>query len=227
MSIRHLILALAGAVFPALAQAGGPWLVYTAMIEGEGSILVVNLGYSTGPQYAMRESDPDEEHNLRFNPKTKTIRKVIWDGNNQDDSSTQNEWHRLSWGRQGKTFCLLYSQYEFLSPDGIQDHGVFLGTGTCIAWPNGKRDIGITGLYPLTLSIQALRLDGVWNGDPLKDGSRQVKQRSFTGKLDIQLTKALNAARSGLDSNLAAKDWIINYFVSSLGYTRLDDLEEY
>ena len=208
-------------------QAGGPWLVYTTVIEGEGAILVLNLGYPTGPQYALRESDPDEEHNLFFSPKNKTIQKVIYDGNNNDDSSTQNEWHRMSWGRQGKTFCLLYSQYEFLGPEGTQDHGVFLGTGTCISWPNGKRDIGITGLYPLTLSIQILRLDGDWNGDPLIDGSRQVKRGSFTGKLDIQLTKALNAARSGLDTNLAAKNWIIDYFVNTLGYTRLDDLEEY
>lgn len=227
MRIRHLILALAGAVFPALAQAGGPWLVYTAVIEGEGSILVVNLGYSTGPQYAMRESDPDEEHNLRFNPKTKTIRKVIWDGNNQDDSSTQNEWHRLSWGRQGKTFALLYSQYEFLGPEGTQDHGVFLATGTCVAWPKGKRDIGITGWYPLTLNIQMLRLDSQWEGDPLQDGSRQLKRGSFVGKLDVQLTQALNGARAGLAGNLEAKNWIKNYFITTLGYTPLDDLEEY
>lgn len=208
-------------------QAGGPWLIYTSTIEGEGIILPLNLGYETGPQYAFRESDPDEEHNLKINPKAKTIWKQIYDGNNNDDSSIQNQWHRLSWGRQGKTFALLYSQYEVLGPAGTQDHGVFLGTGSCVAWPNRGKSIGVTGLYPPTINIRMLRLDGGWSGSALNNGSRQLTQWSFVIKLDVLLTKALNDARAGISTNLEAKNWIIDYFVKTLGYTKLDDILEY
>jgi len=69
-------------------MAGGPFLVYTASVSREGNIILpINLGYQTGPQYASRETDPDEEHNLCFSPRSKTTRKVIYDGNNSDASS--------------------------------------------------------------------------------------------------------------------------------------------
>lgn len=209
--------------------ANGPWLVYTSTISGEGAILPLNLGYQTGPQYALRETDPDEEHNINFNPRAKTIWKTIYDGNNNDDASIQNEWHRLSWGRQGKTFGLLYSQYEVLGPDGTQDHGVFFGTGTCVSWPNRGKSIGVTGLYPPTINIRMLRLDGNWVGSALTNGSRQLKQWNFTAKLDVALTKALNDARTtdGITTNLQAKEWIIDYFVERLGYRSLPDVSEY
>ena len=207
--------------------AGGPWLVYSATIDGEGSILPINLGYETGPQYAFRESDPDEEHNLKLNPKAKTIWKEIYDGNNNDDSSLQNQWHRLSWGRQGRIFALLYSQYEFLGPDGTQDHGVFFGTGNCVSWPNRGKSIGITGQYPPTINIRMLRLDGGWRGSPLGSGSRQVKQWNWVAKLEIALTKGLNDARAGISTNLDAKNWLINYYVQNLGYRKLSDVNEY
>lgn len=225
----YLLLFSLLALVPANLWAGGPWLVYTTIIGGEGSILPLNLGYETGPQYALRETDPDEEHNLRFNTRTKKIWKKIYDGNNNDDDSIQNQWHRLSWGRQGNLFGLLYSQYEFLGPDGTQDHGVFFGTGTCVAWPNRGRSIGVTGLYPLTINIRMLRLDGNWVGPALGNGSRQLKQWSGTARLDVALTKDLNDARTPeeIETNLEAKDWIIDYFVERLGYQRLPDINDY
>lgn len=207
-------------------QAGGPWLVYTATIDGEGSILPLNLAYDSGPQFAFTEQDSDEELNINFNSRTKKIWRKSYDGDNTSDSSRQNEWHRLSWGRQGNTFALLYSQYEVVGSAGTADHGVFWGTGTCVAWPNRGKSIGVVGKYPQTIKIQMLRLDGGWTGTALKDGSRQLKQWNWVATLDVVLTKALNDARDNLSTNLAAKDWIIDYFVTRKGYSRIADVIE-
>jgi len=208
-------------------HAGGPWLIYKAVIDGEGGIIPLNLAYDNGPQFAFTEQDPDEEVNLTYNPKTKKIWKKMYDGDNTSDSTTQNLWHRLSWGRDGNKFGLLYSQYEVMGAEGTADHGVFFATGTCVAWPNRGKSIGVTGKYPQTLKFQMLRLDGGWNGSALGTGSRQLKQWNWTGTLDIALTKALNDARGTLSTNLDAKNWIINYFVSTLGYSIAPDVNEY
>lgn len=205
------------------SQAGGPWLVFKAVIDGEGGILPLNLAYDNGPQFAFTEQDPDEEVQVNYNPKNKTIWKQTYDGDNTSNSSTQNQWHRLSWGRQGNTFGLLYSQYEVVGPESTADHGVFFATGPCVSWPNGKTDIGVAGKYPRTLNFQMLRLDGGWQGPALGNGSRQLKQWRWTGNLDTTLTKALNDAKAGLATNLDAKNWIINYFVTRLGYTQTPD----
>ncbi|NBV97084.1 MAG: hypothetical protein EBT30_05985 [Verrucomicrobia bacterium] len=197
-------------------HAGGPWLVYKAVIDGQGSIFPLNLAYDNGPQFAFTEQDSDEEVNLKYNTKT----KKIW-------NSIQNQWHRLSWGRQGNTFGLLYSQYEVVGAEGTADHGVYFATGTCVAWPNKGKSIGVTGKYPQTLKFQMLRLDGGWNGSALGTGSRQLKQWNLIGTLDIALTKALNDARGTLSTNLDAKNWIINYFVTTLRYTQTADVNEY
>jgi hypothetical protein len=204
-------------------HAGGPWLVYKAVINGEGGILPLNLAYDNGPQFAFTEQDPDEEVNLSYHPKTKTIWKQMYDGDNTSSGSTQNQWHRLSWGRQGNTFALLYSQYEVVGAEGTADHGVYIATGTCVAWPNKGKSIGVTGKYPQTLKMQMLRLDGGWNGSALNNGSRQLEQWNSTITLDIALTKALNDARGTLLTNLDAKNWIINYFITTLGYTQTAD----
>ena len=207
-------------------HAGGPWLVYKAVINGEGGILPLNLAYDNGPQFAFTEQDPDEEVNLSYHPKTKTIWKQMYDGDNTSSGSTQNQWHRLSWGRQGNTFALLYSQYEVVGAEGTADHGVYIATGTCVAWPNKGKSIGVTGKYPQTLKMQMLRLDGGWNGSALNNGSRQLEQWNSTITLDIALTKALNDARGTLLTNLDAKNWIINYFITTLGYTQTADRNE-
>jgi hypothetical protein len=207
-------------------HAGGPWLIYKAVIDGEGGIIPLNLAYDNGPQFAFTEQDPDEEVNLTYNPKTKKIWKKMYDGDNTSDSTTQNLWHRLSWGRDGNKFGLLYSQYEVMGPEGTADHGVFFATGTCVAWPNRGKSIGVTGKYPQTLKFQMLRLDGGWNGSALGTGSRQLKQWNWTGTLDITLTKALNDASGSLSTNLDAKNWIINYFVTQLGYAQTADVNE-
>ena len=207
--------------------AGGPWLIYKAVIDGEGGIIPINLAYDNGPQFAFTEQDPDEEVNLTYNPKTKKIWKKMYDGDNTSDSTTQNLWHRLSWGRDGNKFGLLYSQYEVVGSSGTADHGVFFATGTCVDWPNKGKSIGVTGKYPQTLKFQILRLDGGWNGSALGTGSRQLTQLNLIGTLDIALTKALNDARGTLSTNLDAKTWIINYFVRTLGYTQTPDVNEY
>lgn len=217
--------AFALAFFPSLIQAGGPWLVYKYIAGQQGSILVLNLGYDSGPQFAFKETDPDEEVWLEFNPKSKSIWKHTYDGDNTS-VSTQNQWHRLSWGREGNTFALLYSQYEVVVASNVADHGVFFGTGSCVTWPNKGRDIGVSGKYPNSISISMLRLDGGWSGSALGSGSRQVEQGKFTATLDVPLTKALNAASAGLASNLAAKNWVIDYFVNTLGYAQAADVND-
>jgi hypothetical protein len=206
-------------------HAGGPWLVYKYTVASKSQLLVLNLGYDDGPQFAFTESDPDEEVWLEFSSKQKRIWKHNYDGDGTSDS-TQNEWHRLSWGRDGNKFGLLYSQYEVVGDQGTSDHGVFFGTGTCVAWPNKGKSIGVTGKYPQTLKFQILRLDGGWNGSALGTGSRQLRQINWTGTLDILLTKDLNDASDTLSTNLEAKDWIISYFVNKLGYTQGPDVTE-
>ena len=209
-------------------HAGGPWLVYKGVIDGQGSIFPLNLAYDGGPQFAFTEEDSDEEVNLTYNPKTKKIWKLMYDGDNTSSGSTQNQWHRLSWGRDGNKFGLLYSQYEVIGAERTADHGVFFATGACVTWPNKGKSIGVTGKYPQTLKFQMLRLDGGWrSGDPLNNGSRYLDQRNWTGTLDIALTKALNDARGTLSTNLDAKNWIINYFVTTLRYTQTADVNEY
>jgi hypothetical protein len=203
--------------------AGGPWLVYNFKAEGVNHLLVLNLGYDNGPQFAFKESDPDEEVWLEYSSPSKTIWKQTYDGDNTSGSSTQNQWHRLSWGRQANTFGLLYSQYEVVGSSGTADHGVFFGTGSCVSWPNKGTDIGVTGKYPKQIKIQMLRLDGGWTGVPLNDGSRQLSLGSFTANLDTALTKALNNVSASLSTNLTAKNWIINYFITTLGYTQTAD----
>lgn len=208
-------------------EAGGPWLVYKSLVGQQGSLLVLNLGYDSGPQFAFTEADSDEEVWLEYNPKNKTIWKHTYDGDNTSNTSNQNQWHRLSWGRQGNTFALLYSQYEVVGSSGVADHGVLFGTGTCVAWPNKGKNIGVTGKYPSTINISMLRLDGEWqNGSAIGTGSRQVKAWKYAANLDVALTKALNDAGSGLSTNLDAKNWIISYFVNSLGYTQASPVND-
>ena len=207
-------------------HAGGPWLIYKAVIDGQASIFPLNLAYDNGPQFASTEQDPDEQVFIDYNPRNKTIWKKTYDGDNTSSFSTQNEWHRLSWGRQENKFGLLYSQYEVMGAEGTADHGVFFATGTCVAWPNRGKSIGVTGKYPQTLKFQMLRLDGGWNGSALGTASRQLDQRNWIGTLDIALTKALNDASGSLSTNLDAKNWIINYFVTQLGYAQAADVNE-
>jgi len=207
-------------------HAGGPWMVYSFKAEGVSHLLALNLGYADGRQFAFKESDPDEEVWLEYTSSPKRIWKHSYDGDNTSGSTTQNQWHRLSWGREGNTFGLLYSQYEVVGSEGTADHGVFFGTGSCVSWPNNGKSIGLTGKYPQTLKIQMLRLDGGWRGDPLNNGSRYLGLSSWTASLDTTLTKAVNDARGSLSTNLDAKNWIINYFVTTLAYTQAPDVNE-
>jgi len=201
-------------------RAGGPWLVYNSKAEGTYHLLVLNLN---DPQYAFKETDSDEQVWLEYTSSPKRIWKHTYDGDNTSGSSTQNQWHRLSWGREGNKFGLLYSQYEVVGAEGTADHGVFFATGTCVAWPNKGKSIGLTGKYPQNLKIQMLRLDGGWSGDRFTTGSRYLGFSSWTANLDTTLTKALNDARGTLSTNLNAKNWIINYFITTLGYTQTAD----
>jgi len=206
------------------AHAGGPWLVYNFVQGNEGSLLLLNLGYDSGPQFAFTEQDPDEEVWLKYNTKSKLIWKRIYDGDDTSGARTQNQWHRLSWGRQENTFALAYSQYEVMGPSGVADHGVFFGTGTCVAWPNGSKDIGINGKYPATIQISLLRIDGGWQGSALGTGSRNLEVSKVKASLNVSLTKAINAARGSLGTNIAAKEWVINYFINQLNYSRGTDV---
>ena len=52
-------------------HAGGPWIIYNGVIDGEGPIFPLNLAYDNDPQFAFTEQDPDEEVNLTYNPKGK------------------------------------------------------------------------------------------------------------------------------------------------------------
>lgn len=201
--------------------AGGPWLVYNFKAKGGTyHLLVLNLD---DPQYAFKETDSDEQVWLNYTSSPKRIWKHTHDGDNTSGSSTQSQWHRLSWGREGIKFGLLYSKYEVVGAEGTADHGVFFATGTCVAWPNKGKSIGLTGKYPQNLKIQILRLDGGWSGDRFTTGSRHLEFSSSTGNLDTTLTKALNDARGTLSTNLNAKNWIINYFITTLGYTQTAD----
>jgi hypothetical protein len=204
-------------------HAGGPWLVYNFKAEGTYHLLVLNLD---DPQYAFKETDSDEDVWLEYSSSPKRIWKHTYDGDNTSGISTQNQWHRLSWGREGNKFGLLYSQYEVVGAEGTADHGVFFATGTCVAWPNKGKSIGLTGKYPQTLKFQMLRLDGGWSGDRFTTGSRYLGFSSWTANLDTTLTKALNDARGTLSTNLDAKNWIINYFVTTLRYTQTADVND-
>lgn len=234
--------------------AGGPWLVYKYVGTDDGALFILNLGYDSGPQFSFSEEDPDEDmwlnltetRNRKGQITKKEIWKQTWDGNNTDNfglfgGDTKNKWHRLSWGRQGSTFALLYSQYEVIESTGVADHGVFLGSGACVTWPNtvgkGKnrvtRSIGIEGNYPETISISMMRLDGGWDipsGKTLPGyGSRQVKPGTFRASLDIDTTLALNqrwsnpTTKASVDTNDEAKNWVFTYYRDILGYTPLPD----
>ena len=200
-------------------QAGGPWLVYTAGSKTAGGYVLLNLGYDSGPQYASKESDSDEDTSLVYaynrNSKKIEISKVTYDGDNTGPS-LKNAWHRSSWGRSGNTFIVLTSQYEVVEANGVCDHGVGFATGTCVQWPNKRGDIGVDGKYPLKLNAQLYRLDGYWEGSALGTGSRQVKQNKGVLTLDVRLTTEVNKQKALLASNADAKDWIINYLVSPL-----------
>lgn len=244
--------------------SGGPWLVYQYVgpsEEGplflEGTLFILNLGYvqdsDKAPQFAFTEADPDEDLwlnlkiTLKIDKKTKKrtvvkkeIFKQTWDGDNTSVLNNHNQWHRLSWGREGNTFALLYSQYEVLEDNGVADHGVFFGSGTCLTWPNtvGKgnkkriRGIGIEGKYPETISISMMRLDGGWeipSGTLPGYGSRQVKLGTFNATLDIGTTLALNqnwadpTTKESVDTNAEAKEWVYTYYDTVLGYDPLPD----
>jgi len=196
--------------------AGGPWLVFSTKESGTGrSLLLLNLEKA---QYAFTEDEADNDTWIHFNPKTKTVFRKIYANNN-------NEVHRLSWGRNTKTFFVAYSQYDPLNSDEVSDHGVALGTGSLVSWPNRGRSIGITGRYPATLKFSMLRIDAGWSGDRLSTGTRAPWTANWVGTLEVAFTKALNDARSELATNQDAKDWLFDYFVS-LGYTQTADVNE-
>lgn len=207
-------------------HAGGPWLVYQGGTKNDGGFLLINLGYDSGPQYSSTENDDDEDANLRYryNKTTKKteVWKITYDGDNANPGSIKNAWHRTSWGRQGNTFAVLYSQFEVLEANGVADHGVGFATGSCVLWPNRSGDIGINGRYPSTLNYQLLRLDGYWEGSALGSGSRQIKPTNVRATLDVPLTRALNL-QAGLDDNAEAKDFILTWLVANRGWIRATD----
>jgi len=199
--------------------AGGPWLIYsTKEVGSERSLLLVNL---EDEQYSFTESDSDNDTWIHFNTKTKTIWRKIYENN-------LNEWHRMSWGRNGKTFYIVYSQYEYTDESRTCDHGVFFGTGTAVSWPNRARSIGVSGQFPAMIKFNLVRIDGGWTGDRLNGGSRSgAFQEAWAGALEVPLTKALNDARAGLATNEDAKEFIIDYFTDpARGYTQTADVEE-
>ena len=207
-------------LFSPLAQAGGPWLAYDFTMNGKsGGVWLLNLAYDNGPQFTFSENDPDQHSSISTDPKAKTIWRTI--------STVQDSWNRMSWGRQGNTFGVLYSQYEVIPSWGTADSGLFFGTGSCVSWPNRGKSIGITGLYPKTINCQHLRIDGGWQGgSPLNNGSRYVRQYTFKLGLLQELTAALNAARESLATNQDAKEWTLNYYVNQLKYRALPDVHE-
>jgi len=119
--------------------AGGPWLIYSTKEAGtDRSLLFLNLDQ---PQYAFTENDTDEDRWIQFNPTTKRVFNKVYLGG--------NEWHRLTWARSGRNFFVTYSQYENLA-GGVSDHGVFIGTGIMVSWPNRNGNIGISGSFART-----------------------------------------------------------------------------
>jgi len=196
--------------------AGGPWLIYSTKEAGtERSLLFLNLGE---PQYAFTENDTDEDRWIHFNPGTKTVFNKVYLGG--------NEWHRLTWARSGKNFFVTYSQYENLAGD-VSDHGVIIGSGTMVSWPNRNRNIGISGSFAPSLKFTYLQIGGGWNGDRQTTGTRTASLLNWTGTLEVALTKALNDARAGLATNEDAKEFIIDYFTNpARGYTQTADVEE-
>lgn len=216
--MNKIILGVVAVLFLGFSKlhAGGPWLVFSAKESGtERSLLLLNLEDS---QYSFKETDTDDDTWIHYNPKTKTVFRKIYLGG--------NEWHRLSWARSGKTFFVMYSQYENLT-DGVSDHGVFLGTGSMVSWPNRNRNIGITGSFPASLRFTYMQIGGGWNGNQLTTGTRFASLSTFQANLEVALTKALNDARADLATNEDAKQWVIEYFTDSArGYTQTADVEE-
>lgn len=207
--------------------AGGPWLVYQHGTRTLGGFVLINLGYDNGPQFTGSELDDGENGSIRYlyNQSTRKTEVWIltWDGDDADGSSLKNQWHRTSWGREGKTFILLHSQYEVVGASGVADHGVGFGTGSCVTWPNRGKSIGVSGDFPTTINFQMRRLDGNWNGAALGAGRRNINLNTSKFTLDIPLTKALNDARAGLATNLQAKNWVIDYLVSTRNFQRVSD----
>lgn len=222
-----LIMAMLGGLPLFASHAGGPWLVYQWGSKTEGGYNLINLGYDNGPQFSSSEADADEDGNLRYRYNKDTKKTEIWlltyDGDDDNAGSLKNDWHRTSWGREGKTFILLYSQYEVVGVTGVADHGVGFFTGSCVLWPNRGKDIGVPGEFPMTLTGQLRRLDGGWVGAALGSGDRQVKSSSGKMSLETNLTKALNDARAGLTTNLEAKNWVIDHLVSTRGFEQTPD----
>ena len=183
----------------------------------ERSLLLINLEQ---PQYSFTEAEVfDNDTWIHYNPKAKTVWKKIYNNN-------INEWHRLSWARDLKTFYVAYSQAEPLDGDGLCDHGVFFGTGSLSTWPGKKGNLGVAGRYPATLSFTYLQIGGGWSGDRLNNGTRFASRINFTGTLDVALTAALNGSRDILTTNKDAKDWLYAYFDGPLAYTTLPDVNE-
>jgi len=207
------------AIVSANLWANGPWLIYSTKEAGtERSLLLLNLEH---PQYSFTETEADNDTWIHYNPKTKTVfRKIYYDND--------NEIHRLSWGRNGRTFYLAYSQYNPLNSDNVGDHGVLLGTGSVVSWPNKGKSLGVSGQFPISLKFTLLRIDAGWTGDYLTTGSRRGSFfANWVGTLEVALTKALNDARTGLTTNQDAKEFIIDYFTNpARGYTQTADVEE-
>jgi len=215
---------------PLVTQAGGPWLVYQWGSKTEGGLSFVNLGYDSGPQFTASEADDDEDTSLRFKLNPSTKKTEVWlltyDGDDDNPGIQKNQWHRTSWGREGKNFILLNSQYEVVGVSGVSDHGVGFMSGKCVSWPNKGKSIGISGDYPLALIGEFRRIDGNWVGTPLGSGRRQVKSYSGKMTLDIALTKALNDARAGIATTLDAKNWAIAYLVSNRGFEQVPNEDQ-
>lgn len=196
--------------------AGGPWLIYSTKEAGpERSLLFINL---EDQQYAFNETEDDEDTWIHYNPSTKKVFRKIY--------LIRNEWHRLTWARSGKSFFVIYSQFENRTGNGVSDHGSALGTGSMVSWPNRGRSIGINGSFPASLNFTYLQIGGGWSGDRLTTGTRVASMIRWIGTLEIALTKALNDARADLATNQEAKDFIIDYFTApARGYTQTADVE--
>lgn len=85
----------------------------------------------------------------------------------------------------------------------------------CVQWPYKGQSIGLNGYYPLTLSLNWLRLDG---GADAND--RVAKQFTLLGKLLPEVTRLLNL--QNVADLVDAQDWIISYYAGR-GYSHSVD----
>jgi hypothetical protein len=182
------------------------WIIELDRAASVGSDGYNEVAYFTG--------DPGSERDLWADKASKTIFYKLNGGH------APNMHHRLIYGRSnaGKgqyKFSVLYQQVDGMNDDGTHDNAVAYSITPCVQWPYKGQSIGLNGYYPLTLSLNWLRLDG---GADAND--RVAKQFTLLGKLLPEVTRLLNL--QNVADLVDAQDWIISYYAGR-GYSHSAD----